>query len=351
MENILITGSNGFIGSHLIDYCINKNYKIYALDRPAASFRNVQHYLKEKSNNNQKRKLAFKDKNILIPSNKENLVFIECDLQNKELLEEIIATLQPKFIFHLGAQPYIKPSWDDPINTIQINVIGTLHVFEAIKKHNIPSRVILACTSSEFGTTASELKRPLKEDDPLKAIHPYGISKITAELLARQYWINFKIEAVNTRFFNQTGPRRTNDSSSDFIRKIVQIELGQTEPCIEVGNLNSFRDFTDVRDTVEALWFAATKGKPGETYHVCSNKKTQIRDLLALSLKLSSKSIKVVEAVPEILRERDEDVVIGDNSKIMKDLGWKNKIPLEKSLMDMFDYWLDYYKNLNESYS
>ncbi len=348
-ENILITGSNGFIGSHLIDYCINKNYTIFALDRPSASFRNVYHYLLKENNYKNQEKTKFLDENILIKSNRENLKFLECDLKNRKLLEKIIIHLKPKYIFHLGAQPYIKPSWEDPVNTMEINVIGTLNVFEPLKKFKINSRVVVACTSAEFGTTTSEINRPLREEDPLKAVHPYGISKIAAELLARQYWINFGIESVVTRFFNQTGPRRMNDVTSDFIRKIVLIELGLSEPVLEVGNLNPIRDFTDVRDTVEALWLVATRGRPGETYHVCSGIQTQIRSLLQIALSFSNTPIKVKENTSEKLRETDESMMIGDNSKIKRELGWTIKIPLEKSLKDMFDYWMDYYKKKPQS--
>ena len=176
------------------------------------------------------------------------------------------------------------------------------------------------------------------------ALHPYGISKIAAELLSRQYSINFGILAINVRFFNQTGIRRTNDAPSDFIRKIAKIELEMTEPILEVGNLNPFRDFTDVRDSIFAIWLTATKGRSGETYHICSNRKIQIREILNIALSLCSKEIEVRENVSSKIRKFDEDVIIGDNSKIKEELGWDIKIPIEKTLKDMFEYWIEYYK-------
>ena len=203
--------------------------------------------------------------------------------------------------------------------------------------------MILACTAAEFGSTAS-IGRPLKEDDKLKAVHPYGISKVAAELLSRQYYINFGIESINLRFFNLTGTRRTSDASSDFIRKIVQIDLGLKEALLEVGNLRPYRDILDVRDAVHAIWLTATKGKPGETYHICSNKKIQIKEILDLSLNFSKKKIEVIENAPHILRKTDEYIVIGDNSKIQSELGWKPKIAIEQTLKDMYDYWVEYYK-------
>ncbi|GAH02430.1 unnamed protein product, partial [marine sediment metagenome] len=270
---------------------------------------------------------------IQIPNNKENLIFLECDLKNSNLLSKIIQEVKPNFLFHLAAQPYINPSWENPVDTIETNVIGTINVFEPIKKAKIPTKVILACTAAEFGTT-TKINRPLKEDDPLLATNPYGISKIAAELLARQYYINFGIEIVNVRFFNLTGFRRTNDAPSDFIRKIAQIDLGLKEPIIEVGNLNPFRDFTDIEDAVQAIWLAAEKGKPGETYHICSNTKTQIRDLLNMALSFSNKEIMVMENTQTKLRKTDEDVLTGDNSKIINDLGFKITKSIEQTLKD-----------------
>ena len=176
-------------------------------------------------------------------------------------------------------------------------------------------------------------------------MHPYGISKIAAELLARQYYINFGIEIINVRFFNQTGIRRTNDVTSDFIKKIVQIDLELTEPIIEVGNLEPYRDFTDIKDTLEGIWLVTTKGTPGETYHICSNKKTQIRELLKICLNLSNKKIEVKENVSSKMRKTDEDIIIGDNSKIKKELGWDVSISLKETLKKMYEYWMVFYKN------
>ena len=266
-----------------------------------------------------------------IPTTNKNFVMLECDMKNADLIEKIIHEIKPKYIFHFGAQPLVIPSWEDPVTTIETNVIGTINIFETIKKYKIKSRVVVACTSAEYGTTTS-INRPLRESDPLLAIHPYGISKIATELLARQYYINFGIEAINLRFFNQTGPRKKGDACADFISKIAKIELELSEPLIEVGNLNPFRDFTGIRDSLKAIWSAATKGTPGETYNVCSGRKIQIRQILDIALSFSSKKIKVKENISSKLRRTDEDIILGDNSKIKNELGWDVSIPIEETL-------------------
>jgi GDP-4-dehydro-6-deoxy-D-mannose reductase len=108
--------------------------------------------------------------------------------------------------------------------------------------------------------------------------------------------------------------------------------------------LEPYRDFTDIKDSVGAIWLAALKGKHGETYNVCSNKKIQIRRLLEIILNFSKKKIQVVENAPQKVRKTDEDIVIGDNSKIKKDLGWEPIIPIETTLKEMYYYWLDYFR-------
>ncbi|MFX1320905.1 MAG: GDP-mannose 4,6-dehydratase [Promethearchaeota archaeon] len=343
MDKIIVTGANGFLGSNLIDFCIQKDFEIYALDKPDQTYRNLAHYTNGKIFFSRKEKLKIFGEYIQIPTNTEKLKIVECDVKNAILLEKIIKNVKPTYIFHFAAQPLVIPSWENPVNTIKINVIGTLNIFEPIKKFKIKTRIIVACTSAEYGTT-TKLNRPLKETDPLLAIHPYGISKIATELLARQYYLNFGIEIINLRFFNQTGPRKVGDACADFVSKVAKIELGLIEPIIEVGNLSSYRDFTDIKDSIKAIWLAATKGKPGETYNVCSNRRTQIREILDKVLSLSSKKIEVVENAPDKLRKIDEDVILGDNSKIKEELGWEITISLEKTLEDMFNYWLEYYK-------
>jgi len=347
MEKILITGANGFIGSHLTDFCIMKGYEVYAFDIPNYPLRNLHHYTNGKINFSENDKLEFLGESIKIPTTNKNLIFFECNLKNSQLIEKIFCKVKPKYIFHFGAQPFVIPSWEDPVNTIETNVIGTINIFEPIKKYNIKTRVIVACSSAEYGTT-TELNSPLKETDPLLAVHPYGISKIATELLSRQYYLNFGIEIVNLRFFNQTGPRKKGDACADFISKTAKIELDLSEPIIEVGNLNPYRDFTDIKDAIQAVWLSAKKGKSGETYNICSSRKIQIRKILDIALKLSKKNIKVIENTPDKLRATDEEVILGDNSKITEDLGWKITRSIEETLGDMFDYWIDYYKNYPE---
>jgi GDP-4-dehydro-6-deoxy-D-mannose reductase len=342
MKKILITGSNGFLGSHLIDWVAQKKYRVYGLDRPNSSFQNLVHYTDGKITFEDSEKQKFCKNRILLKSNKKILSFLECDITNQTLLEDIVYSIKPDYIFHFGAQPYVIQSWEDPTTTMEVNIIGTINVFESIKKYNLKTRVVVACSATEFGTSAN-IGRPLREDDPLLAVHPYGISKIATELLSRQYYLNFKIESINLRFFNLTGLRRKNDAPSDFIDSAVQIELGLKEPVLKVGSLDPYRDFLDVQDAIQAIWISALNGKPGETYHVCSNQKIQIKKILELVLGLSSKEITIEQDDAKI-RQTDEDVIIGDNSKITSELGWSPKKALKNTIKDMYEEKINYYK-------
>jgi len=119
------------------------------------------------------------------------------------------------------------------------------------------------------------------------------------------------------------------------------------EPVIEVGNLSPYRDILNVIDAIQAIWLAATEGKPGETYHICSNEKIQIRELLNIAMSFSTKQIKIVENVSNMLRKSDEDIIVGDNSKIKSELRWSPKIQIRETLRSMFEYWIEIYKKSN----
>ena len=343
MDNILITGANGFIGSHLVEFLVEKDANVYALDIPESNFGNLERFIDKNLKPKLESKTSDSLKNTYQPTLHKRLTLVRCNLLDEEHISEILIEIKPKYIFHLAAQSLVKPSWENPAKTMRINVIGTINIFEPLKTYQLESKVILACTSTEFGTTA-QIGRPLKEDDPLLAVHPYGISKVAAELLTRQYFLNFGIKSVNVRFFNQTGPRKRFGAAADFIQRVAQIELGLVEPVLEVGNLNASRDFMGIKDTLQALWLAAEKGTPGETYHACSGEKTHIRDLLNIAVSFSQKHIKVVENSAEKLRKTDENIIVGDNTKITRQLGFKISQPIKEVLKDMYRYWLDYYK-------
>jgi GDP-4-dehydro-6-deoxy-D-mannose reductase len=147
----------------------------------------------------------------------------------------------------------------------------------------------------------------------------------------------YGMKVIRVRPFNMTGPRKTGDACSDFTRGLVEIEKG-LKRYLEVGNLETVRDFTDGRDAVKALWIIAQKGVAGEAYSLCSGKGYKMKEILNMAISLSGLEKVEVKQVPEKMRPYDDPIYIGDNSKL-RELGWEPKISMEKTLHDMLEYW------------
>jgi len=309
-KTALVTGAEGFIGSHLVKFLHDKGWNV------------VGTYLKDGS-------AEFS----CLP----NLNFEQCDLSNGQRVTQILARYQPTNIFHLGAQSLPTVSWADPVMTFQANIMGSLHLFEGVRHMERRPVVVSACSSAEYGRVPASAI-PVREDHPLHPLHPYGISKVCLDLLAREYFLDYNIHAVNVRLFNTTGPGKTNDAPSDFVRQLVAIKKGLKDPVIEVGNLKPRRAFLDVSDTVRAFYLAAMKGRYGESYNVCATRTHKMNELLQRAIRLSGVKAEV-RPVARLMRPSDEKIIFGSTQKIRKDLGWKPLRTIDQTLQSMLDYW------------
>src|ERR1700747_84762 len=295
MKNIaLVTGSEGFIGSHLARFFQAQGWNVIGTYLPGnhASFPKLP-----------------------------KLDFVQCDLRNGQRVTQLIDTYRPTHIFHLGAQSLPTVSWANPIATFESNIMGSLYLFEGVRRLKRPPIVVSACSSAEYGRVP-ESATPVKEDRPLQPLHPYGISKVCLDLLAREYFLDYKIPAVNVRLFNTTGPGKTNDAPSDFVRQLVAIKKGLQPPIIEVGHLNPRRAFLDVNDTVRGFYAAAMKGKRGESYNLCAARTYQIDEVLRTAIRLSGVKAEI-RPVERLMRLSDERIIFGSTRKIRKDTGWR----------------------------
>ncbi len=307
-----VTGAEGFIGSHMVRYLHARGWSVvslYLAGRPAS-----------------------------FPKSR-NLSFEPCDLRNGQRVTQVLAQYQPTHIFHFGAQSLPTLSWADPVTTFESNIMGSLHLFEAVRHMKRCPVVVSACSSAEYGNVPASAI-PVTEDQPLRPLHPYGISKVSLDLLARQYFLDYDIPAVNVRLFNTTGPGKTNDAPSDFVRQLVRIRKGLQPPVIEVGNLKPRRAFLDVRDTVQGFYLAAMKGKRGEAYNLCATRTYEIGELLRKAILLSGVRPKI-QPVARLMRPSDERIIFGSTRKFRRDTGWKPSNSIEQTLSSMLEYWSD----------
>ncbi len=273
---------------------------------------------------------------------------IECDVRYSESVEKVIMEYMPEQIFHLAAQSYPTVSWDRPYETIETNVNGTVAVYEAVKKarkivdKQYNPMVVVACSSAEYGESLNLLAGRGKdvfidETTPLLPLHPYGVSKVGQDLISFQYYMNDHIRCIRARIFNSTGTRKVNDVTSDFTRRAIEAErAGKFE--LRVGNLETRRAIMDQRDLVSALLLLAEKGTPGEAYNISSEHIYQMRDIVSMIEAQMDHTfeIKVDQA---LLRPTDESVIAGDITKLQRDTGWKQQIPMEQTVADMLGYW------------
>ena len=309
-ETAFVTGADGFIGSHLARFLHAEGWRVIGSYRMHG--------------------------NVSLPKG-DGGESVQLDLRNGQRLTQLFNEYEPTHVFHLGAQSLPTVSWADPVGTFESNVMGSLHLFEAVRRMKVAPVVVSACSSAEYGhVPASAI--PVTEEQALRPLHPYGISKVCLDLLAREYFLDYDIPTVNLRLFNTTGPGKTDDAPSDFVRQLVRIKKGQQPAVIEVGNLKPQRAFLDVNDTVRGFYMAATKGKRGEAYNLCASETHEIGELLRTAIRLSGVKAEI-RLADRLMRPSDEKIIFGSTEKFRKDTGWAPKQSIEQTLFSMLEYW------------
>lgn len=305
----LVTGASGFVGSYLVKFLLDKDYTVFG------SFH--------------KKKLeGFKKEDRFQP------VFM--DLTDLSSVCNTLRLSRPDEIYHLAAVAVTVGI--EPEIYYRVNFQGTYNLLKAVKDIVPRSRVLLVSSANTYGVIRKE-EIPVKESHPLFPNNHYAASKAAMESLACAYAAE-GLHIVRARPFNHTGPGQTTDYVCSRLAKIVaEIALGRKEPVIEVGNLDSARDFTDVRDVVEAYWFLMQKGIEGEVYNVCSQQAYSIREIINILMGLAG--IKAnINSVSSLKRRMDIPILVGSKEKIYHHTGWEPKISFKDTLKDNLDFWL-----------
>ncbi|MFH1112360.1 MAG: GDP-mannose 4,6-dehydratase [Pseudomonadota bacterium] len=312
---VLITGIGGMMGSHLTDYLSGQGIRPLGI-----------HY------------------NSTVPLSEigGRATLEECDVRDALRVLRLIDDFRPQVIYHLAAQSYPSVSWLRPADTLDINIIGTVNVCEAVKlvRRVAPDYdpvILVACSSAEYGASLTPERTPISEDAPLLPLSPYGVSKVGQDLLAYQYHHCDGLRTIRTRIFNTTGPRKVGDAAGDFTRRVVEVECGKAE-CLRVGNLTTRRAITDVRDLIRALVLLAERGAPGEVYNISGKHVYSMKEVVDLVKTLAKVPVRVEEDA-SLLRPTDEPVIFGDSSRLQACTTWEQEIPLERTLSDMLEYW------------
>jgi len=310
----LITGINGFAGSWLADELLKKKAKVAGTVQPGTGTENIDHV-------------------------KNDLSLFKVDLLDKKGLEKVLSSSSPDVIFHLAGASSVKESFTDPKKSIDINVNGSLNLFEAVKNF-APQATLLLVTSSEIYGESLSPDIVTDENSLIRPKSPYAVSKAALDMMGRVYSLSNELKIVIARPFSHVGPRQNNNYFVSTVAcQIAEIIKGAMSAEINLGNLEVYRDFTDVRDMVRAYILLAQKGRAGEAYNICSGQSYLLKDLVNNLIELSKKKISVKLDLAR-LRKTDLYNMKLSNAKIKAETGWEPRIKIKQTLQDTLDYWL-----------
>jgi GDP-4-dehydro-6-deoxy-D-mannose reductase len=310
-QPVVVTGAAGFAGSHLVD----RLEETLPHDQPLFAWRRPGGRAARRGS--------------------DRVTWTEVDLLDAPSVASAIARTRPEVVYHCAGSPHVASSWSDTLTPLSSNVLATEHLLLAIEQHSPRTRLFVPSSALVYATSAT----PRSEDAPLVPKTPYGVSKLAQELLACRAQHDRGLDIFIARPFNHVGPRQdASFATAAFARQIALIETGQAPPVIHVGNLEARRDLTDVRDTVRAYQLITASGIAGRVYNVCSGVARRVGDLLEGLLSIARVNVEVA-VDPERLRPSDVPVLVGDPSRIQRELGWQAEIPIERTLADLLAYW------------
>ncbi|QYR52736.1 GDP-mannose 4,6-dehydratase [Lysobacter soyae] len=257
------------------------------------------------------------------------------DLRDMRSLSTWIKANHFDGVLHLGAQSFVPRAFENPEETLEINLLGTLHLLQSLSQVGFSGPFVYVSSGDVYGAVP-EGTLPISEELRPAPRNPYAVSKVAAEHLCLQWQRTEGIKAIIARPFNHIGPMQ----GSSFVVPSVasQIIEAKRKKCsraeISVGNIDVTRDFTDVRDVVAAYARLLEDGRAGEIYNVASGKERTIRELIE-SLSVLAELPVTLRSDPAKMRSGEQRRVVADTSKIQRDIGWRAAIPMEQTLKDI----------------
>ena len=310
----LITGVTGFVGPYLADLLLSKGAEVVGV--------------------------GMRDGNLSLESRMPKAArIVEADIRDRDALRGVLRECHPDQIYHLAAISDVAASVSNPALTYDINVGGSLSLLETLRDLKLVPRIVNVSTAHVYASPEGGAGE-LSEHSPLDLLTPYAISKYMVEVLAEHYVRAFGFQVVTVRPFNHIGPgQRPDFVCSNFARQIALMRGGQIPAILRTGNLEPERDFTDVRDVVEAYWIAAARGVSGEVYNVASGHPCRMKEIVSELCELAGITVEI-ETDPAKLRATEPLRLYGSAAKLQA-LGWEPRIPLKQSLADILNYWME----------
>lgn len=299
---VLVTGSQGFVGRHLIRELRRAGMTIGAFDLAPAAGQCAE------------------------------IDYYQGDIQNQKAIEQAVKHFFPDACVHLSALAFVPDGWKNTETFFLVNSVGTINLLEAIRKHAASARVLVISSAEVYGRQSSS--RPIDENAPFRPDNPYAVSKAAADSMTLLYARQYPMHTMVARPSNHIGPGQSPGFAvSAFAEQVAAIAAKKRPAVIKVGNLDSERDFTDVRDVVRAYRFLIEKGRGGEAYNIASGHEVSLRLIL-------EKLCAITGARPEIkvamdLYRRPEPRPLLSTAKIETETGWKPEIYLETTLRDI----------------
>ena len=306
---ILVTVASGFVGAHLLDQlgASSPTAPIHAWSRPGGPS----------------------------PSNTSQVQWRSVELIDADDVTDAVAESRPARVYHLAGAAHVGASWGRSTEHLETHVLGTHHLLEAIRHHAPTCRVLVVSS----GMIYRSQNHAVTEASPLGPASPYALSKLAEDQLALHAAAHDGLDIVVARPFNHIGPRQSPDfAASSFARQIALIEAGARPATIAIGNLETARDLTDVRDVAAAYIALMRDGQRGTAYNVCRGKAVVMRDLLDRLLAMSTVTVTLEQDATR-LRPNDLPFLAGDASRLQADTGWSPQIPLQQTLADLLDFW------------